>query len=121
MLNNNCYIYAIINRTNGKVYVGQTTRTPMVRFFEHSNPRKRGKKSKITHAILNEGQQNFYVRVLEVCTQTMLNDREKFWIKQLHAWKTMQGYNRTMGGQNTAIEPIRRRRKRRHQKHSKKK
>lgn len=95
------------------MYVGQTMRSPMVRFFEHSNPKKRGRKSRITRTILKEGQQNFCVRILEICTRIMLDDREKFWIKQLQTWQPAHGYNRTMGGQDTAVEPIRRKRRRR--------
>lgn len=110
---NSCYIYVVINRTNGKAYVGQTIRTPAIRFFEHANPKKRGKKSRITRAILKEGKQNFYLRVLEVCTADKLDEREKFWIRELQTWKTVHGYNRTMGGQDKAVEPIRKRRRRR--------
>ena len=107
-----CYVYAIINRVNGKTYVGQTTRTPMIRFLEHANPAKRGKKSSIARAILKEGKQNFCIRVLDICTREKLDEREKFWIWQLQAWKAKHGYNRTMGGQDKAIVPIVRKRRR---------
>jgi len=116
----NCYVYVIVNNTNGRKYVGQTTRTPMIRFFEHSNPRKRGHKSRLTRAILKEGKQNFSVQILEVCEKKDLDDREKHWIRLLGTWETRRGYNRTMGGQDKAIEPIRRRRRRRRRRIKKK-
>lgn len=88
----------------------------MIRFFEHSNPKKRGRKSRLTRAILKEGKQNFTVRVLEICKKEDLDDREKYWIKRLGTWQPRHGYNRTMGGQDKAVEPIKRKRRRRRRK-----
>jgi len=89
-------IYKIENKSNGKIYVGQTQRTLQERIREHK--RKSRKLSYIDRAIKKYGLENFIVEVIEECeTIDELNEREKFWIRELNC-KIPNGYNLTDGG-----------------------
>lgn len=92
-------IYKITNKLNGKIYVGQTTRSVEIRFKEHA----RCKKSLIGKAMNKYSIENFIIDVLEECeTLEQLNEREKFWIATFKC-KTPNGYNQTDGGKSSWI------------------
>ncbi|MBR1419537.1 MAG: GIY-YIG nuclease family protein [Selenomonadaceae bacterium] len=89
-------IYVIINTINGKIYIGQTTRSLSERISEHIS----NKKTLIGRAIQKYGWTNFSVKVIEVCdTIEQLNEREKFWIAKYDSI-VPNGYNLTEGGNN---------------------
>ena len=89
-------IYKIENKTNGKIYVGQTRRTLAERISEHK--RKSRRLSYIDRAIKKYGIETFEITILEICdTLEKLNEREIFWIKELNC-KIPIGYNMTDGG-----------------------
>ena len=89
-------IYKIENKADGKIYVGQTRRTLAERISEHK--RKNRKLSYIYRAINKYGIDAFDITILEICdTLERLNEREKFWIKELNC-KIPIGYNMTDGG-----------------------
>ena len=71
-------IYLLIDGTNDKEYVGQTTQTVEERFKEH----KRCKTSNIGRAIRKHGAENFSTAILKVCeSQEELNCWERHFIK----------------------------------------
>ena len=95
-------VYKITNLVNGKIYVGQTTRTLPQRWAEH----KRGKDrcSVLNAAIKKHGFQNFGREVLQVCSsQDELNKQEVFWISELSANKRGVGYNMSLGGKHAPL------------------
>ena len=96
-------IYKITCKLNGKSYVGKTARSLKVRITEHRyNSRTRRNKSYIDNAIGKYGIESFTVEVMEVCeTQEQLNEREKFWIRELNC-KKPNGYNLTDGGEGVS-------------------
>ena len=86
-------IYKIINKINGKIYVGKTTTSIKQRMASHKRA-----DTVIGKAIRKHGWENFSVEVLEECdTNEQINEREKFWIVTLNC-KTPNGYNRSDGG-----------------------
>lgn len=87
-------IYVITDNTNGKQYVGQTSRDVDTRFLEHCTE-KRGH-SKLHEAIQEKGWKNFSVKTIEEVPLDKLDERERFWIKELNTQK--DGYNITAGG-----------------------
>ena len=92
--NKKSVIYYILNRINGKAYIGKTVRELWRRIKQH----RTRPESCIGDAIKKYGFENFSVFVLEECaTPEELNEREKYWIKTLHT-KTPYGYNLTDGG-----------------------
>ena len=92
-------VYKIQNKSNGKIYIGKTKRTLDVRMTEHLyNSRSHCNKSYIDLAIGKYGIDAFDVAVVEEClTEDELNQKEKFWIRQLNC-KVPHGYNLTDGG-----------------------
>lgn len=89
------FIYKITNKTNGMIYVGQTTRTVEARFEDH----KHCKTSYIGRAIRKYRVENFTIEVLEECeTADLLNERERFWIAFFKC-RWPNGYNMTDGGE----------------------
>lgn len=91
-------IYKIENKLNGKIYVGQTSRTLKERISEHL---RKGRLSYIDRAIRYYGIENFFVEIIEHCgTVEELNEREIFWIAELNC-KFPNGYNLTDGGEGS--------------------
>lgn len=89
-------IYLIINNTNQKCYVGQSVAIEerMKAHRWHGSP-----SSLVDMAIKNEGWENFTWTVLEECSSTQLDEREKYWIQHYKSFEC--GYNSTQGGAGT--------------------
>ena len=85
-------IYKITNCVNGKIYIGLTTRTLELRWKEHC----RHNNQVIDKAIQKYGKDNFSLEILEECSDELLDEREKYWIKDYDSFK--KGYNITAGG-----------------------
>lgn len=95
------YIYKITNIINNKIYIGKTEGTIEDRWKQHIRD---SKKSQIQHrplysAIQKYGINNFKIEIVEQCDNTIINDREKYWIEYYNSYKN--GYNATIGGDGT--------------------
>ena len=91
-------VYLLIDGTNDKEYVGQTTRTVVERFNEH-------KKSDflIGRAIRAHDEENFVIAILKECeTSEELGYWEKHFIKSRNTMSP-NGYNLTDGGERNFI------------------
>ena len=89
-------IYKITNKRNGKVYIGQS-----INIEERLKAHQRTKDTTLIHmAIQNEGKENFYYEILEVCEpiESLLNEKEIYWIAYFNANNKDYGYNMTAGG-----------------------
>lgn len=93
-------IYFCRNLINNKGYVGQTRVSLKDRKREHIKDAQRCADSCIFHkAIRKYGIENFSWEILEECDNSLLNEREKFWIKEKNTYfKNESGYNLTLGG-----------------------
>ena len=84
-------IYKTTNLINGKIYVGQDSK---------NNPGYFGSGKIIKSAIKKYGKENFKKEIIETCTsKEILDEREKFWIKELNSRDKSIGYNITEGGE----------------------
>jgi group I intron endonuclease len=98
------YIYKITCKANGKVYVGQTLRSILIRFKQHVRCAENGTDNYIFHnAIRKYGAKNFSYEELERyedenkdSLKTVLDEAEKRIIKQYDSFKS--GYNSNTGG-----------------------
>jgi group I intron endonuclease len=86
------YIYCITNKTTGKKYVGKCKHTP------EESKNYYGSGILIKKEICNLGRENFTKEILEEnLTSEIINEREKYWIRELRT-KSPEGYNLTDGG-----------------------
>lgn len=91
------YVYKIVNKINGRIYVGQTTETLKQRFSRHMGYQKDEKDTKFYRAVRKYGKSNFYIELIEeVETLEELNQREEYWIRKLDTVEN--GYNSYYGG-----------------------
>lgn len=99
------YIYKIINIKNQKIYIGQTTKKrPTDRFSQHKYLALHSQQEKnisyLHRAMKSDGIDNFKFEIIEQVDNLLLNEREKYWIKQYNSLAP-NGYNLTVGGQGT--------------------
>ena len=95
-------IYKIINLTNGKIYIGQTTRSLEKRWREHINFSKNDINLPFYNSIRNTGALNFKIEVLGYFNnQAELNLAEIYYIKHYQSLIIYnRGYNLNLGGNN---------------------
>lgn len=92
------YIYCIKNDINNKIYIGKTIYSIEHRFKEHLRDARNKKcTSKIHRAILKYGSNHFYPELLEECDNSLLSDKEKYYIQKYNT--VYDGYNITFGGE----------------------
>lgn len=90
-------IYKIINCINNKIYVGKTSKTLNERFNIHLKNAKKKINRYLYDSINKYGVENFKIILLETCDETIVNNREKYWIEKLNTYYP-NGYNMTIGG-----------------------
>ena len=83
-------IYKTTNLINGHFYVGKD---------KHNNPEYIGSGILLQRAIKKYGIGNFKKEILEICeSYKHMNEREKYWIKELNCCKSKNCYNISTGG-----------------------
>jgi len=95
----NCYglIYKSTNKVNGKIYIGQTTRTLKCRMKEHISDQR---KYHFHNALRKYGKKNFGWKILEYCdSKEEMDEMEFHYIKQYNSFD--DGYNFTYGGEGS--------------------
>ena len=96
-------IYKVTNKINGKIYVGQTTRTLQHRKTQHICHAKNGYiKSAFANALNKYGPENFTWEIIDTAeTIEKLNEKEIYWIAKLESLVDFgHGYNCDTGGKN---------------------
>ena len=93
-------IYKISN-PNGRIYVGQTTKSAEQRIIQYRSKRKKYGKSLVLRSIAKYGWDAHVFEVIEDnVPKELLNEREIYWIKELktYAAENLDGMNLTRGG-----------------------
>jgi group I intron endonuclease len=86
-------IYLIINKQTGHKYVGQTTKGMNKIWQEHISEALRMSSSPLHRAMRKYGNHNFMIKELDECDESLLNEKEEYWIKQYNTHKSEEGYN----------------------------
>lgn len=93
------YIYKVTNLINGKIYIGQTSRTIEKRWQEHLwDAHNHHNNCSLHSAIRKYSKSNFLVEKVIECDNDNLNDYEKYWISFYQSNNKHKGYNLTDGG-----------------------
>lgn len=87
-------IYKITNLINGKTYIGQSIDIQR-RFWEHRCVSHESNRH-LKYALQKYGKDNFKYEVLEECDESLLDERERYYIA-----KHKPEYNVTNGGQDS--------------------
>ena len=91
------YIYKITNQINQKSYIGLTTQAYDERWKQHIRSIGTNNEYAIHKAFKKYGIENFSFEIIEECDNSLLAEKEKFWIKQFNTF--LNGYNLTRGGE----------------------
>lgn len=93
-------VYGIKRKQDDKIiYVGQTITSINKRWSKHKQDSKDlDRKYPFANALRKYGVNNFYPCLLEECEDNELNERECYWIKELHTLIDEEGYNATSDG-----------------------
>ena len=91
-------IYIIRNLDNGKVYIGQSTDIAQ-RLRHHKRMLSKGEHpNSLMQRSYDAHDGHFSFKVLEECTEDLLDERERFWIAYYDSMNRARGYNRESGG-----------------------
>ena len=95
------YIYRIYHIESGKSYIGQTSLSVEERYKQHiynaQLKTSRAYNQHLKRAIRKYGEDSFAVEEIEQCDNSLLDEREKYWIE--HYDSVRHGYNMTYGGE----------------------
>ena len=98
------YIYKITNLQNNKIYIGKTTTCIQERFSKHiyeaNTPNTKGCMFILHKAFRKYGINNFNIEQIEEIDNSLLNDREIYWINFYNSM-IPNGYNMTFGGEGS--------------------
>lgn len=98
------YIYKITNLQNNKIYIGKTTTCIQERFSKHiyeaNTPNTKGYMFILHKAFRKYGINNFNIEQIEEIDNSLLNDREIYWINFYNSMMP-NGYNMTFGGEGS--------------------
>ena len=108
-MSDKCGIYIIKNDINDKVYIGQSInihKRIQEHFWKSECSKDISYNSALHSAIRKYGKEHFYYEILEECDVSLLDEREKEYIKQYNSISP-NGYNILSGGQQYRAEPTR--------------
>jgi len=94
------HIYKITNTINGKIYVGQTTKSSLnLRLSEHISQARAGAPWLLQKAIRKYGSKTFIIEsIFEAKDKAELQNMETYFILLLHSNDPHYGYNMNEGG-----------------------
>jgi group I intron endonuclease len=94
-----CGIYKITNTVNEKVYIGQSIDI-YTRWTTHKNELRNNRHHNmyLQRAWNKHGEEKFCFDILEECSESLLNEKECYYIELLNSMDENYGYNLVSGG-----------------------
>lgn len=94
-----CGIYKIENLVNHRMYIGQSHKIKQ-RWSDHKKVLRKGiNKNHLLQEDWNKyGEENFAFEIIELCSDSELDEKERYYIKKYKAFESDGGYNLTIGG-----------------------
>jgi group I intron endonuclease len=86
-------IYLITNKENGHKYVGQTILGMNKRWQQHIQEAIRMSDKPIHRAMRKYGNHNFMIKEIDECEESLLDEKEKYWINYYNTFANGEGYN----------------------------
>jgi len=86
-------IYLITNKENGHKYIGQTTQGMNKRWQQHIQEAMRMSSKPLHSAMRKYGNHRFSIQEIDECDESLLNEREAYWISHYNAFESAEGYN----------------------------
>lgn len=100
------FVYKIINKVNGKLYIGKTEKTLEIRWASHVKHYRNKVNRRLYDSMNKHGIDNFSIELIESATCVEeLNAREIFWISYYKTMDKEFGYNMTEGGTGGRLSP----------------
>ena len=99
-------IYKITTKSNGKIYIGQTKRDVSFRLAEHKFNAKNRSHCDLHNHISKFGIQDLTIEILEICEDSLSDNREQYWISELDSTNPEKGYNKAKGGRGNPGLPV---------------
>jgi group I intron endonuclease len=96
------FVYKVLNKLNGKVYIGQTNRPIEERWKEHCKPALRGR-SYLSAAIQKYGKDHFDIEILEKANSQEELDKLEFDLINSNGAMFPNGYNLREGGRGGTL------------------
>ncbi len=97
------HVYVIVNRINGKLYVGKAN-DPIDRWKDHCENARRGHTKALYSAMRKYGDKHFEFRIFQsFTTEKDSLDAEAYWVEHFDAMNPKIGYNRREGGSGGRI------------------
>lgn len=92
------FIYKIYNDFDDNIYIGKTQTSIQQRWSEHLRDmnRRKNENRHLYNAMNKYGSEHFFITQIEEINNTLLSEREKYWIKYYDSYNN--GYNCTRGG-----------------------
>lgn len=87
----NGYIYKITNSITNEIYVGQTHNSLKLRMYQHIRDYLHNKQSRLYEHMSWVGKNKFKIELIEEVKLNELNEREKYWIKQIGTLNVKEG------------------------------
>ena len=104
-MENKVGIYCFENTLDGKKYIGKS-KNIKYRTRQHIYDLRKGHDESciLQNAWSKHGEEYFKIYIVEECSIELLNEKEIYWIRELHSHKSENGYNVTWGGDCSPME-----------------
>jgi len=86
-------IYLITNKENGHKYVGQSNQAMNKQWQQHIIDSRQMSQKPLHKAFRKYGVHRFNIQEIDECDESLLDEREQYWIEYYNTYESQGGYN----------------------------